>query len=665
MKRDFTVTANSIVKSNYSIQRVITLVSSWTIIFFITALAPSCVKVKSTFVENYKTKVKISPSEQVVIMPSNESVVLVGSPKSLLFKEHTAIGHIEASNGQAKWVSRAHKLGPIVSTPSNVVVLEDQGIALLFGYTKGTLLAPVRYQILAIDLNTQQALWSREERPGSGFKSNGFYLPKNNSYIIETPDGMQSFDIKTGKVLWDINDLSFNVNIGGVSLRLLQSRSVNFIYLEELDRFFLQAKGKIYMFDPYTGKTEWDHDALGDIQDADLFIEDGFAVFYGPQGRQRAQTATTGQNNALGIASRAISATDKSLQFSPIYLLDLKTGKVRWRSDYHTNGQSKVLVVDDRLIVTGLVSYAFDLETGEKLWQNIPASELNKEGIYSLFGEFTGFDLSASGRTTKDAQVVGNSIFVVYPELFDNRSNRNQVSIRLYDFEKKEMVWKTEGKRITVRDFFFKSGLIFYTIDGRFSTGSTLVALDPYTGEQLYEIDTREPLRNLIFTENLIYHTNIAGKLTLYNIRTGKAETKEMLGGAVIDIMEMDKRIMVVYNNWRKGYVLAFHDRNNFNLISQVELPFYSRNFETVNNQFFIRVNQDKLKGIAHVDLDKMEVIDHISVSTNGTKSAKGQSRNIILDPYTLVIDNDAKNIYGVMKNKLIKYEIKSINNQY
>jgi len=627
---------------------------------FLSLALSSCVQVKSTFDVDYTTQLKVSAANQMVITPTNESVILVGHPSSLINKQHTAISRVETANGHTQWAERVHRLGDVVSTPSNVIIIEEENIALIFGYTKGTLLSPVRYQISAIDLMSQKQLWSREERSGSGYSSNGFYLPKNKSLVIQTPDGMQSFDVKTGNVLWDINDLSFNVNFGGISLRLLQSTNVNFLYIEELDRFLLQADSKIYLFNPYTGKSDWDIQSIGDIRDAALFIEDGFAVFYGSTGQRTAQSMTNTQSNdVLGVATRAISAVSSGLRLSPIYLLDLNTGQVKWRNDYHTNGQSKVLLVDNKLLLTGLVTYTFDIETGEKLWQNVSSEELNKEGVFSVFAEFTGFDLSASGKTVKEAQVVGNSIFVIYPELFDNRARRNQVSIRLYDFEKGELIWKTDPQRVVVRDFFFQSGLIFVLIDGKFSRSSKLLALDPYTGDQMYEIETREPLNNLVFTDELVFHTNVLGELRIYHLRNGEVLETESLGKSVVDIMDMDDKIMVVYNSFKSGMILAFHDRNNFGVISHVQLPFYSRNFETINNQFFIKVDGDKIKGIAHVDLNKMELVDFISVSAKGKKTVKGQSRNIILDPYHLLIDSEAKHLYAIEKKKLVRYGIK------
>lgn len=631
---------------------------------FAVLLIQSCITVKSTFEEAYTSKLKVSPTTQVVISPTNESIILVGHPTSLLNKDETALSNVETANGNTLWANRVKKLGDVVGTPSNVIILEEEAVALVFGYTKGSLLKPVRYQISAIDLNNQKQLWSREERSGSGYASNGFYLPKNKSIIIQTPDGMQSFDIRTGKILWDINDLSFNVNVGGVSFRLLQSTGVNFLYLEHLDRLLLQAKGTTYLFDPYTGKTDWDTKGIGNINDAALFIDEGFAVFYGANVQRNAQSLTNTQNNAMGIATRALAATERGISYTPIYLLELKTGKIKWTNDYHTNGQSKVLLVEDKILVSGIVTYTFDLETGEKLWQNVPESELNKEGLYAIFGEFTGFDLSAAGKTTKEAQIVDNSIFVVYPELFENRSKRNQVSIRLYDFEKGELIWKTEPQRMVIRDFFFQSGFIFIQIDGRFSRSSKLLVLDPYTGEQLYEIETREPINNLVITEELIYNTDYNGNLTVYQLRSGKVLEKERLSNKITDIMDINNQIMVVYNNYGRGFILAFHDRNTFNVNSQVEIPFYSRNFETINNQFFIRSENERFKGIAHVDLDNMKLIDHISISTNGSKSVKGQGRNIILDPYHLLIDSEAKYLYGIKKRKLVKYAIKQTNNK-
>lgn len=623
----------------------------------------SCVKIKGTFEESYTQKLKVTPREYAVISPNNESIIIAGQPSSLLNKQHTAITRINTQDGSTDWHGRVHRIGDIVNNPSNIIIIEEENIALVFGYTTGTLLIPSRYQISAIDLENKKQIWNRQERGGDRYADNGFYLPKNKSLVITTPDGMQSFDIRTGNILWDIKDLSINVNFRNISFRLLQSNNVNFIYLEEMDRFFLQAEGKIYLFNPYTGETEWEQSNLGDIEHADLFEEEGFVVFYGPRGRERAENIASSRNRALNVASRAISATSNGLSLSPIHVLDLKTGKLRWSNDYHTNGQSKVVLVEDKLLVTGLVTYTFDLKTGEKLWQNVSPSELNKEGIFSLFAEFTGFDLSAGGKTTKDAQVIDNAVFVIFPELFENRTRRNQISIRLYDFEKEELIWKTEPMQLEIRDFFFQSGTLFIKVNGRFSHSSKLIALDPYTGELLYEIENREALNRLVFTEELLFHTNMNGRLTVYQIKNGQTVQTESISGSIVDIMDMGNEMMVVTNS-RGKIVLAFHDRNTFDRTKEMELPFYSRNFETINNNLFIRVNQENLKGVAHVDLDQMKLIDFISISAKGKRTVEGKSGNVILDPYHLLIDSEANYLYGIKNKKITRYKIKSKKNQ-
>jgi outer membrane protein assembly factor BamB len=625
-------------------------------------VAQSCTSIKSTFKEEYTTKIKFKPDQYAIMSTDNQSIFLIGTTSNFL-SSGTKISKVNAADGQTEWSEGVHKLGDMEKIPGNIIVIDDKNIALMFAIKPGSTFKSPEYKISAFDMKTKKQLWSRSEKSRS-YSMGGLYLPQNNSFMIQTPDGMQAFDISTGQILWNIDGLSTRLNIGRLSLRL-DGGNVNFIYIESMERLLMEVKGKVTLINPFTGKFEWQlEEEIGSPLDADIFDDAGKAVFYGRVLSNRNQDAarpTSGGGSTLStLASRAISGSGRGAQNSPIMLVDLHTGRITWQNNFYSNGQKQLLITHNKLLVTGIVSYAFDLKSGEKTWQNVTDERLRREGVLGMFAEFTGIDYTSDRHRTRDAIVIDNSVFVVFPEILEQGGNRNHISIRLYDFVTGEMLWKTEPERLEVREMFFEKGILFVIANGRFARASKMIALDPYSGKKLYEIDSRETFgRNLIFTEQVIYTLSVTGSLSVYDIRTGVIIERERLGRFVVDVVDMQDKLMVVYQS-NRGQTIAFHDRNTFNILGQVDVPFYSKNIFMANNKLFMVQENPNFKGLIHLDFDKLEVYDHLTISNSGTKKSKIDNRNVILDPYKFIISNDASHLYLVRKKKLVRYSIKS-----
>lgn len=623
----------------------------------------SCVSVKSTFEEQYTTKIPFKPDEHAVMSADGNSIFLIGTTHNLL-STRTRISKVRATNGESEWNTPVSRLGDMVGVPSNIIVIENKNIALLFGTRPGNSLRRTQYIISAIDMQTQKELWSYKQSSGS-ISMGGLYLDKNQSFVVQTQDGMQSFDILTGEVLWKLEGMSSRVNIGRFSLTLSSAQDINFIYLESMERLLLEVHGKSSLINPYTGQFEWQiEDEIGSYLDADIFETHGLAVFYGRDlsaNRQVSSSANTSNrtlNTLSGVSNRLQSASGRGAQNSPIIMVDLKTGRLVWRNQYYTNGQQQVYLTQDKLLISGIVSYAFDVKTGEKTWQNVTDDRLSREGILGTFAEFTGIDYTSDRHTMKEAVVIDNTLFVVFPEMLEEGGNRNHVSLRAYDYITGEQLWKTDGQRQEVRNMFFERGILFVVLNGRFARASRMIAIDPYSGEQLYEIDARQTLnQNLIFTDDIIYTLGLSGNLTMYDIRTGEVLERERLGRFVSDVIDMQDRLLVVYRT-SGGQTMAFHNRNTFQLIEQVEVPFYSRTMFTVNNKLFMVREEPQFKGIVHLDLNTMQVYGHATISTSGSKSSKNKPGNVILDPYRFMVSADGQHLYLIRKKKLVQYSL-------
>jgi hypothetical protein len=642
---------------------------TYVLLFFVFIFYSCGPSIKATFSEEYTTKVKIAPNQSPFFSTDGEALFISGVSHFHLFGSQTNITKVSLKDGQTQWASGVHKLGDVSKMPQNIVYLEDVNIALVFDRTDASISNQYRstFKISAIDLMSKKALWNISKQ-GSGFSSGGFYFPDNKSYMIQTPTGLESLDVMTGKVLWQINNVTSRFNFGARRLSLSKGAASNITYLEEMDRVLLRIDNKVSLLNQYNGVLEWQiEDNIGNITDADIIEDRRYAVFYGRKlsdnNTGASQAQRVGSSGLERVATRMVDGLSRGAQESPIILVDLETGRILWRNSFYMNGQYKINIAHNKLLVSGIIAYAFDLQTGESTWQNVTNERLGREGIRGLFSEFTGIDYTSDrvGSRVKDPIIIDNSIFVVFPEIFEQGGNRNHVSIRLYNFLTGEMVWKTEGSRMEVRDMYFKSGILFLVVNGQFARASKLIAIDPYTGKTMYEIDARMPLSfKTIITEEIIYMVTVSNNLNLYNIRNGQLIQREHLGRSVSDIFDMGDKLMVVYRNSimtnNRSSIIAFHDRNSFNLINQMTVPFFSSDMVSINDQLFMTTEEPNFKAIAHLDLNKMELFGYATISANGSKRVNGVET--ILDPYHFILSRDGKNIYLAKKKNIVKYQL-------
>jgi hypothetical protein len=628
----------------------------------------SCAEVKSTFQQEYTAKIPYPPSQSIAVSSDNASVYMTGiTNPNVSITRRAELSRLDAATGKMTWSEGVNKLGDMVKEPKNTILIPELDIALVFGEAESAgIAAKAHFKVSAIDMKSQTALWNRTER-SSGYSFGGMFLPQNQSFMIQTPDGLEAFDLRTGKVLWSLQGLSTKANIGTMSLRLMAAEDINFYYVKSLDRILLEVKDRVSLLNPFTGAIEWQaEDNIGSYLDADIFDEEGYAVFYGRSfSSNRNEVASSPANtdgSVLGMmAGRAVVAMAKSVQSYPVMFIDLKTGRVNWRSSFYSNGQKQVTLTPEKLLISGLVSFAFDRASGEKTWQNVSDQRLSREGLLSLLGEFTGIDYSAERHKTKPAPVVGSSIFTVYPDVFDEGGKRRLVSIRSYDFMSGTLNWKTEPSEMEIRDMYLRSGMLFVIHNGKHGRASRITAIDPYTGQQRYQIDLRDPFRNeLTFTDNHIYALSV-GALTIFDIRTGEKADLNRLSGFVADVQDQGDYLLVAYSG-KNGTLLGFHDRNTFRVLNQIEVPFYSRDLRTVNNkQFMVRESKD-FKGIIHLDLNpaKPQVFGYASVGANkNNPQIYGTTTSSLTAPYQFVLSNDGNTLYSIQKKNIVRYSIK------
>jgi hypothetical protein len=641
-----------------------------------------CVRVKGTFKEEYSSKLKVKPGSQVAMSNDDANLFMISQSDTKINDRSVYTFHsVSTSNGQIKWSEKLHKMINLIFPPANIVIIEDLNIALVMGKApveRKSLFVinlgpsappPPKYYIKAIDLNNKKEIWSRVETEPS-YSIGGLYIAENKSYMIKVPSGLEAFDVATGNIIWSINQSGVR-DFGKLSEGLEYNPNSGFIYLESIDRLLFNfSNGNIALLNQYEGRFEWvlknkgggttNSNTIGRIFNADIFEEEGLAVFYGPVAVQTnkaiAQTTNRTLNRLDKAMDRVSSGLARGVQVSPIFLVDLKNGQLRWSNNFMTNDQHKILISQNRLLVNSIVTTAFDLETGEKTWQNVPQKDLDKDGLFGLFAEFTGIDYSTDRLKSKDAVVLNDLIFVVFPEMLENRRDKKNVSIRLYDFIKGEMLWKTTPANISVKDFFFESGILFVVIDGRFSFPSKILAYNPSNGELLYEIDNRDQIRDVIVTDQLLIclGTN-RSSLNIYELSNGKPFKAEIPKN-ISRFEDLGDHFFVVNFNFRDGKTnISTYDRNNFTLIKQMAVPFYSDNIFTANDKVFMHLEAISTKGIVHLDFNKMEVYDYATISTSSDNSNAKE----LIENYNFILSHDAAKLYVVGKKVIKGYTVK------
>ncbi len=621
-------------------------------IFFLFLFTTGCVSVKSTFEEEYTRELDVNP-DKLVSLSTDGTMLLLAERNSGSFSltYNNSLTLLNTSTGDILWTERVGNMGDIGSDPVNIEVFWDENVILMFSRSMGS------YTIAAFDLQNREQLWSEEGNNPDRVSYSGYYLAGNSSYMIRNDDGLQAFDIKTGETLWKREDLTLGTDFGKALLGMEDAGEEEIIYLGGLDRFLLSHNNTTMLLNPYTGKNDWKiNTKLGSVLLADIFEDENLAVFYGPQKAKRISSALSAMsgNAMVGTAARVTRALESGVRDNPIFMINLQTGDIQWENKFKTNGSKKVLLHNNKLLLMGLVTYAFDIRDGSVVWQNVDDEILKDELFKSVIAEFTGFDFSAAGISTPGDLIIDNTIFVVFPEQLDPAGRQNEISLRRYDIDTGEMIWQSEPEKVTVRDFFLEQGRLFIITDGRFSSSSNLMAYDPYEGEKLYDISTRNPFYKLVFGSEKIYQMDIYDKLFSYDINNGELADIETLRGKVRDIIDLGDQLWVVYATGGYSAIIALHDKNTFRLTDQVEVPFYNRDHVTIDDRFFINYQSEAFKGILRLDLENMQLLGHTSAQARWKKTK--DNRNVTLDPYHFFMDNAGNYIYKIEKGELTRY---------
>jgi outer membrane protein assembly factor BamB len=622
---------------------------------FLFSLTTGCVSVKSTFEEEYTRKLEVNPDKLVSLSPDGSQLLVAErNSGSFSLNYNNALSLVNTSDGSVIWTSLVGSMGEIGSDPINIEVLWDEGVILMISRSVSS------YRMAAFDIQSQEQLWFKEGGQPAQVSFTGYHLSNNGSYLFRDNNGLQAFNLKTGKTIWQREDLTIDVDFGLILFGLEEEKDVEIIHLEVMDRFLISHNNKVLLLNPYTGQSDWELSAdLGSVLLADIFEHENVAVFYGPQRGKRVSSALSALagNAIVDAGARVARALETGIRDNPIFLVNLATGKIEWETRFKTNGSKKVLIYRDKLLITGLVTYAFDLASGNVIWQNVDEEILNDDMFLTIVAEFTGFDFSARSLAKPNDLVIDNTIFVVFPEQLDPRGSNNEVSVRRYNLDTGEQIWKSEPERITVRDFFLEQGRIFLIADGRFSTASNLLAYDPYEGEKLYHINTRNTFNKLVFGEEKIYQLDVYDGLFSYDIRNGDLVDIETLRGRVRDIADLGNELWVVYASGGYSGTIALHDKKTFRLIDQVDVPFYSQDHVAVDDKFFINYQSEGFKGILQLDLENMEVEGYTSALARWKKTEN--DRNVTLDPYWFFLDNNGEYVYKIEKGELTKFIVR------
>ncbi len=545
-------------------------------------------------------------------------------------------------------------MGDIQRIPSDYYV-DFENESIIF-YTA----LPLRMAISVVDINTGEERWSIRSRSPTAYRTFPDYdFSFMGALPILQEEGFTMYDIKDGSIIYQLNFVE-GLNIP----RAISNGYSHWAYIGKLETFFIVDNNALGAIDARTGELIWKLDGnYGDFGNADLFIDEGIALFYGTQRVSTAEilgaVAGATSSRLARTASRIADAVESGIQDNPIYYIDLNSGELRWENNFKTSGQTYPIITDDKVVLSDLVTYVIDRNSGDILWQTVTEERLDDEQRRRLLSEFTPFQLDASNRIANDNIIVDNSIFVVHPAIFDDGGDRRSVIIKRLDLDTGEEIWASDPERIVVSNFFFKHQKLFVQTSNRsmFASGE-IRALDPATGAFLYEVQASSSISEPFMTPyHILFITPYDQILFAYDINTGeRAEIQTPLERTT----SLRHAGNLIYGSFSDSFytttVLAFLEPETFAVEREVEIPFHPRNMMTKGDMLYLYTDSHRYKSLLAVDFDRLETRGSFQVSTF--------LRRAHFDPPTTLPDvhfyvtEDGRYIYLTQDRTFGKYRI-------
>ena len=615
----------------------------------------SCTTTQNTFQPVWQTELDIKPDRLLAIDANAERIfgAEAGQEQSentttIGFKNYKAT-YLDGETGKSLWTENMNSLGAVEKDPDHIEIIWDERVALFF--SKGL----SKFKLSAVDMDSKKELWNIEEGNPNKFENTAIYSKEANGIIIVAPEGLRFYDLQTGKLLWTRDDLverdSF---IKQLALEKEKKKAeIDWTYIEPLDRFLISdVNNNLLLMDPYTGKNDWIiSENLGSVMAAKIFEDEGKAIFFGPELKSAALEILQRESNIVGKVMDVVNEVPKAID---LILVDLKTGEVDWKSKvFSKEVTNDVRLLEDKVILSNNIFYALDRETGEVLWQSVDKDRLKDEQFLTALSSTTFLDFKAHVRNDPEPIITDDAVVLVFPEIYEDIENRHRVTIRKYDLETGELLWKSNNKRFYPQMMFHYDDKIF--IKNSWIDRFMIDALDPESGERVYEIRDKGRAVDVFPKDDRIYRLQTRG-FDAYDVEDGnKIDLPEELTKSVIAVEDVGDGFLAIHDaqaEGKKDYI-ALHDYDDFEIERKAELPVLYNDYYTIGNKLFMTNNKS---GIVAVDLDEIKVNGYIITKNQGVSTINGKDQ--IERNYVLEVSENGEYIMELNKKLLTKYSV-------
>ncbi|SMG35584.1 PQQ-like domain-containing protein [Marivirga sericea] len=563
---------------------------------------------------------------------------------------------IDGKTGAALWERKKNDLAEGEGSYKGAYWSWDHNTLLVF---KGVsdLFSGSKASLSALDVPSGKVKFTlNAENFGGDWETIVSFLPTHNAFLLSTDNGFHAINIDNGEQIWNRPEFTGNVWKTG------SRTNISFRYYQERDEMYLSDLKNLYSLNPATGETIWklSTESIGSLHNADIFPEERVALFYGTEdeslGNQIAEAAI--RSNSTGNA--ILNASESGLVRDEIILIDLKSGKLMNQSEFYTNGDHFPIIHNDKIIMMGIVLNVYDKNTGELIWQNIDEDRFDSELGLKALSFLTGIDLTVGNRSKQEDLIFDNHVYAFYPEVLNNSMKQDQLTLRKYNLDTGEEIWKSETEKINVDRYFGAEGVLF--IKGNttgFISRPVLLAFDATSGEKLYELKLKSTrYSEIIPTNGRIYVRLWPEDVQAFEINSGKEIPLNLPFKSPGDIRLYNNDLMVAYGmRW-----LVAHDPATFAVKNKMELPDYFFNYDYRGDTFFIYKTEgfEGARGIIGIDLEKWAVKGYILNDQSGTftTTSGGETKNQVYKDYHLFLTEDGESIFELDDDVIKKYAV-------
>ena len=495
-------------------------------------IAQGCATIESERDPDWQSGFEVEPLADTGALADGSRLV-VGNPRMFAVVDGASgdpIGVLGEGGGLPVTISvgdtAAYRLQP---ASSNVITLADARIALVLDY-EGT-----NERITAIDLDAGDKAWYRTDYRYS---------------VQQYEETIRRTAAAVGQTL----AAALGGEASGEDARDRRARQRHFAQhlaaeVEDGDAFLFKTFGSLVKMDADSGVEQWRVEAFNGpgILQVEELADGDYLVLSTPQNLSRLQAADSYALARVGA-----------------------DGRVRWISEHAGNATRGMQIAGNRVVVDGTPLQVFDLETGDKLWENelryaagedfpdprhIPAPPplITEDGLYQ-----------AAFTHGEDGSFVSTG--------FPHR-------VRGYDIDTGEERWRTAETNTFYGQLHEVDDRIIVWGAGEFfgeHEGGGVAALDPDSGEVAWnspEMETPGTISMASWVVEPVFdatreHVFIAGPEDLYGLRVSDGQKVldvdvDAAGiGSTVGLVRDGDRIVVIGSTGVAAYAIADGSRD-------------------------------------------------------------------------------------------------------